>query len=192
MDKNQETGNSLLIELLDLIRIVLICFVCVFICTRFFFKPVKVEGASMYPTLKDSEYGFSNVFSALCNDFSRFDVVVVSSEVTGNENWVKRIIALPGETIEYKEDKLYIDGSYIEEPFLNEEYKNKTKGEGYFTNDFGPIKLKNNEYFLMGDNRPVSHDSRAVGAFHGDDINSKSVLVLFPFNEIGLVNSGNK
>lgn len=191
ISKNKHT---ILIELLDLVRIVLICFVIVFICTNFIFKPVKVEGVSMYPTLEDEEYGFSNIFSSLINDFNRFDVVVVNGVQTAHDNWVKRIIALPNETIEYKSNKLYINGKHIEEPFLNDEYmKSQTnQGQSLFTQDFGPITLNDNEYYLMGDNRLVSHDSRVVGAFDEDDIISKSILVLYPFNKIGIVNDGTK
>lgn len=193
MKFNQSKKDGLLIEILDIIRIVLICFILVFICTRFFFKPVKVEGSSMYPTLEDGEFGFSNVFSTLNENFNRFDVVVVSSDKTQGSNWVKRIIALPNETIEFKDDKLYIDGKYVKEPFLDEEYiKSQLYGTLHFTSDFGPVKLNDDEYFLMGDNRLVSHDSRAVGAFHKDDIVSKSVGIIFPFDKIGIVNNGTK
>lgn len=79
--KKKKIKNGIMFELLDLVRIVLVCFVCVFICVNFLFKPVRVEGISMYPTLQDQEYGFSNVFSALRNDFGRFDVVVVNGKL---------------------------------------------------------------------------------------------------------------
>lgn len=193
--KKEKLKNGFMFELLDLIRIVLVCFVCVFICVNFLFKPVRVEGISMYPTLQDREYGFSNVFSALRNDFHRFDVVVVNSDVTNDDSWVKRIIGLPNETIEYKDDILYINGKKIKEPFFDDDYVNsqkKLKSNHLFTDDFGPIVLGESEFFLMGDNRPYSHDSRAVGAFNTSDIVSKSVLVLFPFDKIGLVNDGTK
>lgn len=185
--------DSLLAEVLDIVRIVLICFVCVFVSTRFLFKPVRVDGSSMYPTLEDGEFGFSNVFSVLMNDFDRFDVVVVSGEATEGSNWVKRIIAMPNETIEYREDKLYINGKYVEEPFLDEEYiHSQTLGQQYFTNDFGPVKLGKDEYFLMGDNRMISHDSRAVGTFKENEMVSKSVGVVYPLDKMGIVNDGTK
>lgn len=187
--------DNFVLEVLDLVRIVLICFVCVFICVNFLFKPVRVEGESMHPTLQNEEYGFSNVFSALMNDFGRFDVVVVNAEKTNHDNWVKRIIGLPGETIEYKDDQLYIDGKKVKEPFLNKNYVNAQKkalNSNRFTENFGPIVLGEDEYFLMGDNRNVSHDSRAVGAFKTSDLVSKSVLVIYPFDKIGLVNNGTK
>lgn len=192
MKKIKLGKDTVLLEVLDLVRIVLICFVCVFICVNFLFKPVRVEGVSMYPTLQDQEYGFSNVFSAINNDFNRFDVVVVNSDTTNGDNWVKRIIGLPNETIEYKEDQLYINGKKMKEPFFNQKYvdsQKKIKDNHLFTDDFGPIQLGENEFYLMGDNRPLSYDSRVVGAFQRNDLVSKSVLVLFPFDKIGLVDN---
>ena len=195
MEKNKKKFklSNLTLELLDLFRTVLICVVCVFICTNFFFKPVRVEGDSMKPTLLDGEYGFSNVFSILNEDYERFDIVVVNHEAD-DSLWVKRIIGLPGETVEYKDQKLYINGEYMEEPFLDEEYIKEQTAGGLvpFTQDFGPVVVGEDEVFLMGDNRLVSHDSRAVGCFKIDDLVSKSVFVYFPFNKIGYVNNGTK
>lgn len=192
--KPKQDKSFFVIEILDLVRIVLICFVCVFICTQFLFKPVRVEGESMYPTLENNEYGFSNIFSALISDFNRFDVVVVNGDKTNGDNWVKRIIGMPNETIEFRDDQLYIDGKLIEEPFLDTNYMESVKStkKNIFTEDFGPITLGSDEYFVMGDNRGLSFDSRAVGPFKQDDIISKSVLILYPFDKIGLVNDGTK
>lgn len=193
MEKNKKSIklSNFTLELLDLLRTVLICVVCVFICTNFFFKPVRVEGDSMKPTLLDGEYGFSNVFSILNGDFKRFDIVVVNHE-SDDSLWVKRIIGLPGETVEYKDDKLYINGEYVEEPFLDTQYIAAQTANGVisFTQDFGPVVVGEDEVFLMGDNRPISHDSRAVGCFKIEDLVSKSVFVYFPINKIGYVNNG--
>lgn len=193
MKKFKIDKNTIVIELLDTIRIIVISFVIVFICTKFILRPVKVDGDSMYPTLQDDEFGFSYVLGALQEDFNRFDVVVANHR-SDDSLWVKRIIALPGETIEYKEDKLYINGIYFEEAFLDEEYvKLRTNNHtSLFTNDFGPITLGDDEYFLMGDNRVVSHDSRSVGAFKKSDLTSKGVIVILPLNKAGIVNNGTK
>ena len=192
IDKKIKLSN-ITIELLDMIRTVLICIVCVFIFTTIFFKPVKVEGDSMKPTLLDGEYGFSNVFSILNEDYNRFDIVVVKHK-EDESLWVKRIIGLPGDTVEYKDEKLYINGEYVEETFLDENYIKQQTSDGLvmFTYDFGPVTLGEDEVFLVGDNRLVSHDSRSVGAFKTSDLVSKSVFVYFPFNRMGIVNNGTK
>ncbi len=196
MNKREETRNNkkqeiTKTEILSFVKMVLICFVLVFLCVKFFFRPITVSGISMYPTLEDKEFGFSNVFSAITSDLQRFEVVVVQDEKTGDDLWVKRVIGLPGDEIEYFDDQLYVNGEPVEEPFLNKKYMEDQIGQsGYgnnFTNDLDPFVLGEDEYFLMGDNRPVSRDSRAVGPFKGQAIVSKYVLVLYPFDKIGLV-----
>ena len=139
------------------------------------------------------EFGFSNIFATYTSEPERFDVVVVHYAPT-DKLWVKRIIALPGETIEYKDDKLFINGQYVEESFLDAEYINSQTNNGSirFTDDFGPFTLGENEYFLCGDNRQVSYDSRRVGTFNKEDIVCKYVYILYPFEEIGVVKNGTK
>lgn len=176
-------------ELLDLLKTFLICFVIVFLFTQFLLKPVHVDGDSMYPTLKDEEVGFVNIFSAKHLGIHRFDVVVVHHEET-DDNWVKRVIGLPHDTIYAKDDVLYINGEPQEESYLNTSYVKSIRAQGRkFTEDFGPITLKDDEYFVMGDNRVVSHDSRAVGPFHKEDIIGKNAYILYPFNEMKIVNN---
>lgn len=185
--------SNVALEVLDMIRTVIICVICVFICTTVLFKPVRVEGDSMKPTLLDGEYGLSNVFSVLNGDINRFDVVVVKSKNDDNL-WVKRVIGLPNETIEYREGKLYIDGTYVEETFLDEAYVlEMTNGNAdLFTADFGPIKVGENQVFLVGDNRGVSLDSRMVGCFEMKSLVSKSVFIYYPFNKMRVVSNGTK
>lgn len=110
------------------------------------FYPVRIVGNSMFPTLRNGDL-------ALCSRFStidRFDVVVVNVD---NVKIIKRVIGLPNETIEYKDNKLYINGKQVQDEYNN----------GY-TKDF-KYSLKDNEYFCLGDNRENSKDSREYGGF---------------------------
>lgn len=188
-DKEKKDENGFLKELWEYAKIIVISLVSVFLITNFLVKPIRVDGESMFPTLKDQQAGLSNVLSVKLKDISRFDVVIVH-ESTTDRYWVKRVIAMPNETIEYRNEKLYIDGELVEEPFLDNDYANEMKRQGIFTFDFGPYTMKDDEYFLMGDNRNNSSDSRYRGPFHFDDIISKGVFVLFPFDEVGIVNNG--
>ncbi|MCR0153794.1 signal peptidase I, partial [[Clostridium] innocuum] len=115
--KKKEEKKGLKYELLDLVKTFVICFVCIFLLTNFVVKPVRVDGRSMDPTLEDGEIGLMNVFSAKFQDIERFDVVVVYNEEK-KENWVKRVIGLPGDTIYAKDDVVYVNGMPIEEPYL--------------------------------------------------------------------------
>ena len=191
--KKETKKESLKIEVLDFVRMILICFVFVFLCVKFIFRPVTVDGSSMYPTLIDKEFGFSNVFSTFVSEPQRFEVVVTYYEPT-DKLWVKRVIGLPGEKVEYKDNKLYINDEYIEETFFDEEYVKSVTNDGKsnFTADVEPYFLGEDEYFLMGDNRQVSKDSRVVGPFTRDDIVSKYVLVLYPFDKMGIISDDTK
>ena len=174
-------------ELLDLVKTFIVCFIVVFIITTFVVKPVQVDGDSMYPTLIDKEIGVVNIFSAKFTGIQRFDVVVVQNETT-KDPWVKRVIGMPNDTIEAKDDVVYINGEKIDEAYLDNSYAESIRKQGKkFTNDFGPITLKDDEYFLMGDNRIVSYDSRKVGAFHKEDIIGKDAYIIYPFTQMKIV-----
>ncbi|MEG2685302.1 MAG: signal peptidase I [Erysipelotrichaceae bacterium] len=171
-------------DLLDILRAALIV-ICLSIFT-FFIKTDRVIGNSMYPTLKDGNYGISNMFSIYFHDVNRFDVVIVNAK-DEDELWVKRVIGLPNETISFKDNTLYINGKKVEEPFLDQEYIKSLNLNSNFTSNFDEVKLGDNEYFLMGDNRISSKDSRFVGPFTYDSIVSKGLLVLHPFDDFKLV-----
>ena len=183
-----EVKQELLDQLLNIMRTIVICMVVLFLCFKLFLKPIQVSGASMYPTLKDGDFGFTFVLGGLLDIYERFDVVIIYYEAEDME-LVKRIIGLPGETILYKDNKLYVNGEYVEETFFNEDFvDSQTFGQLLnFTEDFGPVTLGEDEYFVLGDNRRSSLDSRIIGAIHSEDILSKYVYVIYPFDDFNIV-----
>lgn len=138
----------------------------------FFYSPIRVNGSSMYPTLQDKEFMILNKIG-LQKGINRFDIVVVESN---GKYIIKRVIGLPGESVMYSDNKLYINGKVIED--------NYSKSE---TENFENVILKDDEYFVMGDNREVSKDSRVIGPINVKNIKGKTNLVIFPFNKIGIV-----
>lgn len=155
----------------ELIPYVVILVVVVLIRT-FIFTPVIVSGPSMKPTLDGGEILILNKMN---KSYDRFDIVVAEAERNGNKDEIiKRVIALPGETIVCENGILYVNGRKLEENY----------GIGN-TRDFELVKLGDDEYFLMGDNRENSADSRDFGPFRVDKIKGETKLVLFPFNKIG-------
>lgn len=158
----------------ELVPYLVIITVVIFIRT-FIATPVRVDGSSMVPKLKNNDI---LILNKLSSNYKRFDIVVV--KVNGSK-LVKRIIGLPGEKIEYKNNVLYIDGKKIKDVTPNE------------TEDFdleslyNMKKIPNNYYFVMGDNRMHSSDSRdyRVGLIRKDNILGKTILRIFPFNKIG-------
>ena len=184
--------DKIKIEMLNFTRLILICFVFSFLCIKFIFTTVTVEGSSMYPTLIDQEKGVSNVFSTYMSEIKRFEVVVVNIK-SKDERWVKRVVGLPGEKIEYKDNQLYVNDILVQENFFNEEYVKEAtnNGEIGFSKDCGPFYLDDDEYFLVGDNRILSYDSRDIGPFKKKDIVSKYVVIYYPFDKIGVVSDEN-
>ncbi len=133
-------------------------------------SPIRVNGVSMNPTLDDRDIMLLNEVSYYFTDISRFDIVVVRQD---DEYLIKRVVGLPGEEIRYEDDKLYIDGEYIEEDYERKE-----------TSDFSTT-LGEGEYFVMGDNRTNSTDSRIFGPVSKDDIIGKTSFTILPFSRFG-------
>lgn len=136
----------------------------------FIITPIVVSGESMFPTLEGKEVMILKKYDT---KYERFDVVVVNKSVEG-DNIIKRVIGLPGETIKYKNNKLYINDEVIEDKYAYGE-----------TEDFVSITLDDDEYFLMGDNREISLDSRLIGIIKDYEIEGTAQFVLFPFKKIG-------
>lgn len=134
--------------------------------------PVRVSGSSMANTLKNGEILLLNKFEYRFSDIKRFDIVVVKAH---GERIIKRVIGLPGETLKYENGILYINDKMIEENYLDEVTKDFTY-EG---------KIPDECYFVMGDNRDDSLDSRYFGCFPKKDILGHASFVLFPFAKFG-------
>ena len=166
----------------DLLKEFVVCFLAVLLIGNFVIRPIEVKGSSMYPTLEDNNYGLTNVIGRKIGEIERFDIVIIKMD-TSEKYLVKRVIGLPGETIEYKDNQLYINEMVVNEDFLDQEY---VQSYDIFTSAFGPVTLGNDEYFCLGDNRPHSTDSRYYGAFKDKQITSKGALILYPFKNIGI------
>jgi signal peptidase I len=168
---------------------IIIAYALVVVMTNYVVYPVHVDGTSMYPTLHNSDYGFSNLITYRSEGVQRFDVVIIYYPPI-DEYLIKRIIALPGETIQFKDDVLYINGSPVEEPYLDTLYANQFRATGEpYTGDFGPILVKEGEVFAMGDNRLPggSTDSRFFGPQKLEHIKSKDIYIFWPLNHFNWI-----
>lgn len=180
------TDSNLLIDALSLIRDVCLCFIVAYCLANFVINPIRVDGSSMYPTIEHGDVGFSNIIGYKLFDVKRFDIVVVFEDSL-NEYVIKRVIGLPGETIQYKDNQLLVNGQVIEEDFLDETYCSEMSllMNDNFTENYGPVTLSDEEYFIVGDNRPKSSDSRSFGAITKDQIKSKDTFIIYPFAHFG-------
>ena len=145
-----------------------IIFIVVVLIRTYLFTPIIVSGPSMQPTLDGGEL---MILNKLDDKFERFDVVVVD---IGYEDIIKRIIAMPGESISCENGIIYVNGRKQDESY--------SKG---ITNDFEKVILAEDEYFVMGDNREDSKDSRHLGPIKKHKIKGTTKLVLFPFSDFG-------
>lgn len=167
------------LEALKLLRLVFSLTLALYVCLTCIVRIVYVEGSSMYPNLEHGEIGFTGILTRYLGGIERFDIVTTYDHKE-QKNLTKRVIGLPGESIQYRDDTLYVNGEVVDEYFLDESYINKQTNNGIetFTSDFGPLVLGEDEYFLCGDNRRVSRDSRMFGAVKSSDIISKGLFVI--------------
>lgn len=196
---NEDDVRTLLEDILGFIKVFVVSAIVILLFVNFVAHPVRVDGRSMYPTLKDGEFGFTNVGGVLLNGVERGDIVVVTMEEEGQKtHWVKRVIGLPGDTVSCVNDVVYINGKVLDETkYIAPDYRQSLVDKfGYFnkvpnadnTNveDFEEVKLGDDEYYVMGDNRPYSKDSRYVGPVKKSQIFAKKMLVLLPISDIGV------
>lgn len=158
-----------------------------FLLRQFVFTPVIVKGHSMDPTLADGE----RVIALKNTTINRFDIVTLHAPDEPDKNYIKRVIALPGETVEYKEDVLYINGKGIEEPYLDK-FKSEMPAGSLFTENFsladiGAKTVPKDTFFVLGDNRQNSKDSRIIGFIDKSKIMGDVKFVLWPLNRFGML-----
>lgn len=151
----------------------LIIILVVLTIRTFIVTPIIVDGESMAPTLDGGELMILKKYDT---SYERFDIVVVNKSVEG-DNLIKRVIGLPGETIRYKGNRLYINDEIMDDIYAHGE-----------TENFQEITLGTDEYFLMGDNREISKDSRSLGVIKKEEIEGTVGIIIYPFKKFGKVN----
>ena len=163
-------------ELWEWIKAIAIAVLLAVVIRYFLFAPIVVDGLSMMPTLHDQNRMIVNKFSYKIGDPDRFDIIVFHA--TAEKDYIKRIIGLPGDHIEYRNDTLYVNGKAYKEPYLDQ-YK-KEVIDGNLTEDFtledvtGKKTVPEGYLFVMGDNRRYSKDSRQIGFVSMDKVLGKT------------------
>ncbi len=154
----------------EIIPYIVIVLVVVLIRT-FIITPVRVDGDSMKNTLKNGDI----LLLYKLGSINRLDIIVLDEE-KDNEKIIKRVIGLPGETVAIKKGKIYVNDKVIDDEYAYGE-----------TSDYDKVTLEDDEYFILGDNRLISKDSRYFGPIKKSEIKGKIVFRLFPFTKIGTV-----
>ncbi len=143
----------------------------------FLYQPVKVEGTSMAPLLSDQERIFINKFVYRFEPIQRGDVVVFWYPLDHSKSFIKRVVGLPGETVEIRQGTVYVDGKIVPEPYVPPQYEDLS--------DFALVTVPEDKYFVMGDHRISSNDSRVFGPVASRFIYGRAVFAYWPVDHFG-------
>ena len=185
-DKEEKTkevskGRKIRNALIELCIYVAIVVICVAVVPRYVLQRTIVEGKSMMNTLSDQDNLWVEKISYRFGDPKRFDVIVFYPHGRDSDDYyIKRIIGLPGETVQIIGDDIYINGKVIEENYG----KDPITESGIAAE---PLKLGDDEFFVLGDNREISEDSRyeEVGPVKRENIEGRAILRIYPFSRFG-------
>jgi len=167
------------LELKAWFRDIFLAFAIAIFIVIFIVQPVKVEGTSMQPQLVDQERIFVNRFIYRFQDIGRGDVVVFWYPRDRNKSFIKRVVGIPGDKVEIRTGVVYVNNVRVNEPYLNpvfQDYKS-----------FRPVIVPPGHYFVLGDHRSSSNDSRVWGFVAHDLIYGKAVFSYWPVSRLGLV-----
>ena len=176
-------------ELWEWVKALVIAILLAAVIRYFLFAPIVVDGLSMMPTLHDQDRMIVNKFGYKIGKPERFDIIVFHAPE--NKDYIKRVIGLPGDHIEYKDDILYVNGKAYEEPYLDE-YKSQVI-DGPLTEPFtleekiGSETVPEGHLFVMGDNRRYSKDSRHIGSVPMEKVLGNTGIIYWPIEDIRLV-----
>ncbi|HJV46370.1 MAG TPA: signal peptidase I, partial [Bacillota bacterium] len=144
------------------------------------------DGHSMDATLQNGERLIINKMVYDFHSPQKGDIIVFHANPT--QDYVKRVIAVGGDLVQEKEDILYINGQAVQEPYLDKEKKLYPLKDKSYTSDFGPITIPNGKIFVLGDNRPVSNDSRYIGPVDVKQVVGRADFSLWPINTFHKLN----
>ncbi len=143
----------------------------------FLYQPVKVEGTSMLPGLQDQERIFINKFVYRFEAVERGDIVVFHNPLDTSKSYIKRVIGVAGDRVRIVDGNVYVNGQRLEEPYVPEEYVDQRS--------YPEVKVPRHSYFLLGDHRTSSYDSRDFGPVDQRFIYGKAVFVYWPVDKLG-------
>jgi signal peptidase I len=143
----------------------------------FLYQPVKVEGTSMLPGLEDQERIFINKFVYKFEPIERGDVVVFRYPRDPSKSYIKRVIGMPGDTIRIERGRVYVNGRRLSESYVPYEFVDKTS--------YPDITVPPHSYYVLGDHRSMSNDSREFGPVDEEYIYGKAVFVYWPMDKLG-------
>lgn len=184
MDQEQQVDQpaSVKSEVWEWVKALLIAAVLVILIRWLVFASFIVEGPSMEPNFYTGERLIVNKVIYHIRKPERGEVVVFHA--TEDKDYIKRVIALPGETVKIEEDKVFVDGKELDEPYIRDVVEEYKKNNVYYNTNFNEVKVPEDTVFVMGDNRRNSTDSRMLGPIADDKIIGRADVIFWPFNKI--------
>lgn len=177
--KETSTAHKWFFETRYWLRDLILSVLLAFIVIVFLYQPVQVEGTSMMPRLGDHERIFINKFVYRFQPIERGDVVVFRYPLDPSKSYIKRVIGLPGDEVSIHDGHVLVNGVPLPEPYVPSSYLD---GQSY-----PPVHVEPDHYFVLGDHRSSSNDSREWGTVDHQYIYGKAVLVYWPLDQMGWV-----
>ena len=178
-EQDQVRCFKLAFELKSWSRDILFAIAIAIFIVIFVIQPVKVEGTSMQPQLSDQDRIFVNRFIYRFSEINRGDIVVFWYPRDRSKSFIKRVIGIPGDTVEIRKGFVYINGEPMNEPYLNPEFRD--------FQSFDKVVVPREKYFVLGDHRNSSNDSRRWGFVEKSLIYGKAIFSYWPVSHVGLV-----
>jgi signal peptidase I len=183
-DRHQTVGHEAKaapwwLDLRTWVRDIVISVVIAALVIVFLYQPVKVEGTSMMPWLTDQERIFVNKFVYRVGEIQRGDIVVFWFPLDASKSYIKRVIGLPGDVVEIVEGQVLANGRPVTEDYVPQQYRD---GMSY-----PPVKVQPDHYYVLGDHRNASNDSRTWGTVERKRIYGKAVFVYWPPEKFGVL-----
>ncbi len=161
------------------VRDIIISFVIAATVIVFLYQPVKVEGTSMMPWLVDQQRIFVNKFVYRFGEIQRGDIIVFRFPLDSSKSYIKRVVGLPGDVVEIAQGKLIISGDPIPEPYVLERYSDRRS--------YRSVRVAPSHYYVLGDRRNTSNDSRSWGTVKRSSIIGKAVFAYWPLERFGVL-----
>lgn len=188
--KEEKEQTSMMREIMSWVIYIAAVIVLTYLVITFVGQRTEVNGESMMETLHDGDNLIVDKISYRFRDPERYEIIVFPFEYEDDTYFIKRIIGLPGDTISIADGKVYIDGELLEDEVYGREIMMEPDGSLW---QMDPIVLGEEEYFVLGDNRNNSMDSRdpSVGVLTKDDLMGRAWIRIWPLNAFGAIENGN-